>query len=95
MQLNKFFSTKKMVNRYTITSLAFVIWILFLDGKYSWVKQYKLTKQLYKMEESKQDFEMKLIEARITYDDLMSNKEKFAREKYFIRKQGEDIYIVK
>jgi len=95
MQLNKIFSAKNWVNRYTITVLVFSIWVAVLDSKYSWVKQYKLTRQLDKMEENKKEYELKLAEARITYDDLMSNKEKYAREKYFIRKQGEDIYIVK
>ncbi|MEL6122402.1 MAG: septum formation initiator family protein [Bacteroidota bacterium] len=83
------------MNKYTLTILAFMVWVTMLDGKYSWVKQYKLVRQLHKMEESKQDYMAKLLDARETYEDLMSNKEKFAREKYFIRKKGEDIYIIK
>jgi hypothetical protein len=95
MQWNKVFSTKNWVNRYTITTLCFFVWISLLDSKFSWIKQYKLTKQLQKMEQSKVNYEKKLEEARMTYDDLMEDKEKFAREKYFIRKKGEDIYIIK
>ena len=33
-------------------------------------------------------------EAKKEYADLMQNKEKFAREKYYISKPGEDVYII-
>lgn len=95
MQADTSILSTKWVNKYTLTILAFMVWVTMLDGKYSWVKQYKLVRQLHKMEESKQDYMAKLLDARETYEDLMSNKEKFAREKYFIRKKGEDIYIIK
>ena len=95
MQRSKKYSAKKWINRYTITILGFFIWISILDSRYSWVKQFKLTRQLEKMEKNKEEYEFKLAEAQTTYNDLMKDKEKFAREKYFIRKQGEDIYIIK
>ena len=71
-----------------------MLWIAVLDSKYSWIKQYKLTTELNKMEESEEMYKVKLAEAKIIYEDLMSNKEKYAREKYFISKKGEDVFIV-
>lgn len=87
-------SLDKCINRYTVTSLLFLLWISVLDSKYSWIKQYKLTKQIESMELSQRMYEDKLASARITYDDLMSNKEKYAREKYFLSKKGEDVFII-
>lgn len=84
----------KVVNKYTITCFLFLIWVSLLDSKYSWVKQYKLTTQLNKMEKDQELYLEKLEAARIVYDDLMDNKEKFAREKYYIGKEGEDVFII-
>lgn len=92
MNLN--ISWDKCINRYTVTCLLFLLWISLLDSKYSWIKQYKLTRELEKMEKSEQQYIIKLEEAKMAYQDLMSNKEKYAREKYFISKKGEDVFIL-
>lgn len=85
----------KWLNKYTIAIFSFFIWIVFLDGKFSLVKQYKLISQINELEESKKDYIKKVEEAKAEYADLMSNQEKYAREKYFIGKEGEDVYILK
>ncbi|MFT6809319.1 MAG: cell division protein DivIC [Saprospiraceae bacterium] len=92
--MNRTIFLDKCINRYTVTCLLFLLWIAVLDSKYSWIKQYKLTTELNKMEESEEMYKVKLAEAKIIYEDLMSNKEKYAREKYFISKKGEDVFIV-
>ncbi len=83
------------VNRYTLTIVAFMIWISCLDSQYSWIKQYKLTKQLMEMDDEKDTVVEKLAEAKVEYDELMTNKEKYAREKYFLSKPGEEVFIIK
>lgn len=89
-------ATKKAsyFNRYTITILLFAIWISCLDGQYSWIKQYKLTKQLHEMKDEKEDVLLKLAEANEEYEELTNNKEKYAREKYFLSKPGEEVFII-
>ena len=91
----KFFGQISYVNKYTITVFLFLIWISCIDGRYSWIKQYKLTKQLMEMEDEKQDVLVKLDEAREEYKELTENKEKYAREKYFLRKKNEEVFIIK
>jgi len=86
--------TPVYVNRYTCTILLFAIWITCFDGQYSWIKQYKLTKQLIEMEQEKKDVKNKLGDARMEYEELMNNKEKYAREKYFLSKPGEEVFII-
>ncbi len=89
------FSKKsKFLNRYTLTIFAFIIWIVFLDSKHSLVKQYKLNRQITELKQSKKEYQNKLEVARAEYADLTSNQEKYAREKYFISKEGEDVYII-
>lgn len=84
----------KWVNRYTITLTIFLFWILLLDGKYSLVKQYKLVRQINEMEQRKKEYTLMLEEVQSEYDVLIKNKEKYAREKYFLSKPGEDVFII-
>jgi len=90
-------SSKKIsyINRYTLTIIAFMIWISCLDSQYSWIKQYKLTKQLMEMDDEKEEVLENLADAKIEYEELTNNKEKYAREKYFLSKPGEEVFIIK
>lgn len=83
------------LNRYTLTIVAFMIWISCIDSQYSWIKQFKLTKQLIEMEDEKEAVLEKLAEAKVEYEELTNNKEKYAREKYFLSKPGEEVFIIK
>jgi len=74
--------------------VSYAIWISCLDGQHSWIKQYKLTKQLSEMEDEKEDVILKLAQANEEYVELTTNKEKYAREKYFLSKPGEEVFII-
>lgn len=84
----------KWVNRYSVTIVIFLLWVSLLDGKYSLIKQYKLTRQIQEMEDLKKDYSVQLEEAKAEYDVLVKNKEKYAREKYYLSKPGEDVFII-
>ncbi len=94
MKAKKTLNKPNYINRYTCTILLFTIWISCIDGKYSWVKQYKLTKQLVEMEQEKEEVLFRLAEAKKEYEELTNNKEKYAREKYFLSKPGEEVFII-
>ncbi len=81
-------------NKYSLTVIGFIIWVALVDGKYSWVKQYKLRSHLNEMVASKAMYEEKLREAKINYQKLLDNKEKYAREKYFVSRPNEDVFII-
>lgn len=83
------------LNKYTITIVLFAVWISCLDSKYSWIKQYRLTKQLVEMGNEKEDVLEKLALAKEEYHELTTNTEKYAREKYFLRKKDEEVFIIK
>ena len=95
MITKKFLGSVSYINRYTVTVLLFLIWISCIDGRYSWIKQYKLTKQLIEMEDEKKDVQEKLVIARAEYQELTENKEKYARERYYLRKTNEEVFIIK
>ena len=93
-RINNSLKSISWLNKYTVTILCFAVWILFLDSKHSVVKQIKLNRQITELKNSEQDYKNKLASAKSEYTDLTENKEKYAREKYYISKKGEDVYII-
>ena len=91
MRLSKY--TK---NFYFIFTALFLIWMLFVDAN-DFVTQYKLNQQRKNLEDDKAYYQDKIAEVRNEREELLSNDkllEKFAREKYLMKKPGEDLFIV-
>ncbi len=86
---------KILGNRYVIVLVFFAVWMLFLDNT-SYLEHRILNKQLNELEENK-----KYYQDEIRRDDenikLLKNPdqiEKYAREKYYMKRDSEDIYII-
>ena len=83
-------------NKYILTFLAFLVWIAFFDrndfySQYTYrqkLKKLQADKQYYLDEIAKDDADLK----KLTTDP--KNLEKFAREKYLMKKDNEDIFVV-
>jgi len=83
-------------NKYTITTLGFCIWMLFID-QYDVISQIKLNMKLRQMKEDKSYFEAEIKKNREELESLLSDDQKlerFAREKYLMKKDNEDIFII-
>ena len=83
----------KWMNKYSISLFVFVIWIGVFD-KYSWVKQINVERKIHILQKQKDDYETLLKEAKIESEDISKNKEKFAREHYFLHKEGEEVFVI-
>ena len=81
-----------LVNRYCMTAMVFFIWMIFFD-KNKWVNQWQLSQSIYRLEQEKKILAGEIVEARKDKEDLEKNKEKYAREKYYMHKENEDIFI--
>lgn len=86
---------KILGNRYVIVLVFFTVWMLFLDNT-SYMDHRVLNKQLDELEDNK-----KYYQDEIRKDDenikLLKNPdqiEKYAREKYYMKRDSEDIYII-
>lgn len=87
---------KILTNFYFIVGMFFIIWMLFIDSN-DFYSQYVLRKKLKEMEKEKNYYEQKIVEVKNEREALLNNDdllEKFAREKYFMKKETEDIYVV-
>lgn len=83
-------------NFYFLTGSLFFVWMLFLDGN-DLINQVRLTKQLNNLESEKAYYEKKIVEVEKARQELMNDPamlEKYAREKYLMKKPGEDLYVV-
>jgi len=83
-------------NFFFLTAFFFLVWMLFFDSNdiYS---QYKLSRKLKNLEARKTFYQEKIMEVRQDREELLSNPElleKFAREKYLMKKPTEDIYVL-
>ena len=83
-------------NKFFITGVAFVVWIAFLD-KTNLMYQYQFQSEVNKLESQKEFFIKEIRETREEQQELLSSPEKlekFAREKYYMKKDNEDLFII-
>lgn len=83
-------------NFFLITGLMFILWIGFFDAN-DLITQYQRKQTLEKLEQTKKYYENEGKKIEKELKDLRDNPqtlEKFAREKYYLRKPKEEVYIL-
>ncbi len=83
-------------NKFFIVTVAFVVWMVFFD-KNDLLAQYQYHEQLVKLEQERDFYQTQTDKVNKDLDELTSNPqklEKFAREKYLMKKDGEDVFVV-
>jgi cell division protein FtsB len=83
-------------NFYLLATLSFLLWMIFIDSN-SLSTQWRLTKQLWDLEDQKEFYKQKKTQIQQERTALFGNPElleKFAREKYLMKKPTEDLYVV-
>ena len=84
------------INKYFITTVLFVVWLLFFDSNNiltnmrtrDKLNELKKEKKFY-IDEIKKD---SVMIQKLLYDTL--ELEKYAREKYLMKKDNEDLYLL-
>lgn len=83
-------------NVYFAILLFFLVWMLFFDAN-NLLYQYKLSSKLNSLENQMEYYNTEITDVEELKDELFSNdakKEKFAREKYYMKKDNEDVFII-
>ena len=91
--LNKIPSWLK--NKYSITFLIFLLWVAFIDQN-NLITQYQYRQQLDELETEKAYFVKEILRTKTELEELSTNPkslEKFAREKYYMRKDNEEVFV--
>lgn len=83
-------------NKYVYTSIAFILWMLFFDRN-NLISQFELRNNLHQLNQDKLYYIQEIQKDRNDMLELLSNPknlEKFAREKYLMKKDNEDIFLI-
>ena len=93
-------SMKRLINlvknKFFLVTLAFLVWMIFFD-KNDLFSQYEYRHQVNKLKEERDFYKKETDQVTKELDELTSNPqklEKFAREKYLMKKDNEDIYVI-
>ena len=83
-------------NKYLITTLGFLVWMLFIDRN-DLPTQWKRVKELRTLQQSEKTMDKQISDTKEELNLLKTNPstlEKYAREKYMMKKDNEDLYII-
>ena len=83
-------------NKYILCGAGFIIWMLFFDPRdiYS---QLKYTRELNELKTSKSYYQKEIAKEAAELEQLKTNPatlEKYAREKYMMKRENEDLFLV-
>lgn len=81
-----------LMNRYVIVTTIFFVWLLVFD-KHNYVTQRKLAQTIDNLKVERQKYIDLIEEVKLEKIDLVKNKEKYAREHYYMHKENEEVFI--
>ena len=91
---------KKLVsllkNKFFISSLAFLVWMTFFDRN-DMISQLDYRSQVNKLKAEKEFYNKEIAQVEKDLTELTTDQkklEKFAREKYLMKKDNEDVFVI-
>ena len=81
---------------YFLFTSLFMVWMFFFDSN-DFITQYQMSKKLSELEDEKEHYQQRIAEVQKDREELLSNTElleKYAREKYQMKKPTEDLFII-
>lgn len=81
---------------YILTTLGLTIWLAFFDSS-NWIKQIRLKSKLNQLNNQIDYYEEELANMHIEQEEVLGSSgsiEKYAREKYFLKKGGETVFVI-
>ena len=83
-------------NFYFVFTVLFVGWMIFIDTN-DIISQFKLQSKLKDLVRQKEFYEVRKEKIKADREELLSNYElleKFARERYLMKRKTEDLYVI-
>ncbi|HYC28819.1 MAG TPA: septum formation initiator family protein [Chitinophagaceae bacterium] len=84
-------------NKYLIATVLFVVFIVFFDDR-DIISNFRHTRELKDLEKSQQYYQEEIAKTRQELKQLRTDAallEKYAREKYLMKRDNEDLFLVK
>jgi len=75
--------------------MLFIIWMLFFDSN-SWLVHRELNKKVYRLENQKDFYKNEMEKDKVELSKMKTDSglEEYAREKLFMKKEDEEIFII-
>lgn len=83
-------------NFYFVFTVLFILWMVFIDSN-DIVSQYTLRTKLKDLEKQKEFYQERKDKVKAEGEELMNDAElleRFAREKYLMKRKSEDLYVI-
>lgn len=82
-------------NKYLLIIILFVIWMVFFDTNSFFIHN-ELNDEINTLEENKEFYKNEIEHDKAFIEKMKDSneQEKFAREKYYMKKENEDIFII-
>ncbi len=87
---------KIATNKYLITVVAFAVWTIFFDQN-DWMTMHQRQKELNGVKDNIAYLNGEIARMNTERNDLLTNPsklEKYARESYRMKHDGEDVYVI-
>ena len=87
--------TTILTNKYLLAGVFFIVWMLFFDQR-DYFQQKASGEELKKLETSTKYFNDEINNTKSQLNNLQNSGtsiEKFARERYLLKREGEEVYI--
>lgn len=84
------------INKYFLLTMAFIVWMFFFDSN-SVISRLKTQEKLDELKQEKQFYLQGIRNDSVLNQQLLTDSaalERFAREKYLMKKDKEDVYLV-
>jgi cell division protein FtsB len=84
-------------NKYLITFIIFLFWIFFIDT-FDILTQIKMNKELKQLKKQEEFYKSEIEKDSTTIHNLNNipeEQERFARERFLMKKDNEDVFIVR
>jgi cell division protein FtsB len=84
-------------NKYVLTAIGFAIWILFIDDRDFITTHFRHVSELHKLEAQKKYYVNQISIVQAELDQLKRDPailEKYAREKYLMKRDNEDVFLI-
>ena len=85
-----------LINKFFLTTVAFIVWMLFFDSNSLLIRNH-LQEKLDGLNLEKQFYLQEIRKDSTLTNQLMTDStqlEKFARERYLMKKEKEDLFLV-
>ncbi len=85
-----------LCNKYVIALIVVLVWLMFFDN-HSLVRHWHVKREIRDLQQQQQFYLEEIRRDSLAIDRLQNDPdalERYAREQYLMKKEGEDVYII-